>query len=253
MTTPDPTRHPDDALADLATGAPVAPEVTAHVAGCRRCTDELAALREVVGLVRVPAPELVSPPAALWDRVAAELEAEPRPAPVPVATPAPAPPGPPADVRPLRRASAVRRVSPWWLGAAAAAGLVIGGVGVGLLDRPEPAPASEVLARTSLDTLDTKQVRGAASAVRQDGHLDLDVDAARLDPGPGYLEVWLINTDLKRMVSVGVLRPDEGSQRFAIDQSLIDEGYLIVDISREGFDAKPEHSGDSVLRGTLPL
>ncbi len=255
MTTSETTRHPDDALADLATGAPVAPEVTAHVAGCSRCTDELGSLREVLGLVRAPAPELVSPPAALWDRIAAELDAEPRPAlePLPVTMPAPAPPGPPADVRSLRRASAVRRVSPWWLGAAAAVGLVVGGLGVGLLDRPEPAPAPVVLARATLDTLDTQQPLGAASAVRLDGHLDLDVDTARLDPEGGYLEVWLINTDLKRMVSVGVLRSDEGSQRFAIDQALIDQGYLIVDISREGFDEKPEHSGDSIVRGTLAI
>lgn len=255
MTTPDTTRHPDDALADLATGALVAPEVTAHLAGCSRCADELEALREVVGLVRAPAPELVSPPAALWDKVAAELGSEPRPAlaPVPVATPAPTAARPPANVHHLRRASAVRRVSPWWLGAAAAVGLVVGGVGVGVLDRPEPAPAPVVLARATLDTLDTQQPLGAASAVRLDGHLDLDVDTTRLDPEGGYLEVWLINTDLKRMVSVGVLRPDEGSQRFAIDQALIDQGYLIVDISREGFDEKPEHSGDSLVRGTLAI
>ena len=65
--------------------------------------------------------------------------------------------------------------------------------------------------------------------------------------------MWLINRDLARMVSVGVLRPGEGSQRFAIDQDLIDQGYVIVDISREGFDDKPEHSGDSLARGTLAL
>lgn len=256
MTTPETTAHPDDALVDLVTGAPVAPEVSAHVAGCLRCADELDALREVVGHVRGPAPELVAPPPDLWDRVEAELDTEPAADPVasPVLHSLPAPvTDRPADVRPLRSASPVRRVSPWWLGAAAAVGLVVGGVGVGLLDRPEPVPTPVVLASTSLDTLDTSQARGAASAVREDGHLDLDVDTARLDPAGGYLEVWLINTDLKRMVSVGVLRPDAGSQRFAIDQALIDEGYLIVDISREGFDDKPEHSGDSLVRGTLAL
>ena len=40
---------------------------------------------------------------------------------------------------------------------------------------------------------------------------------------------------------------DRGQQR------LLDEGYVIVDVSREGFDESPEHSGDSVVRGTLPL
>ncbi len=107
------------------------------------------------------------------------------------------------------------------------------------------------MARTQLDTIDTDQVLGAARTVRVDGHLDLDVDTPAIDAGRGYLEVWLINRDLTRMVSVGVLRPGDGSQRFAIDQALIDEGYVIVDISREGFDDRPEHSGDSVARGTL--
>ncbi len=37
-----------------------------------------------------------------------------------------------------------------------------------------------------------------------------------LDPGDGYLEVWLINRDGKRMVSVGVL--DAGAGTFPISQ-----------------------------------
>ena len=53
------------------------------------------------------------------------------------------------------------------------------------------------------------------------------------------------------MVSVGVLRPDAAEQTFPIPQELLDEGYVIVDISREGFDDAPEHSGDSVVRGSL--
>ena len=65
--------------------------------------------------------------------------------------------------------------------------------------------------------------------------LDLTVATATpLDAGDGYLEVWLLNADGKRMVSVGVLAPgDQGT--FPISQSLIDEGYVIVDISREQF------------------
>lgn len=251
------TVHPDDDLALVAAGEAVGPEVARHVATCARCTAEVEALRPVVDLVRAPVPALSAPPPALWDAVVAEIDADdarPSASSGAVATPAPVPaPAPTADVLPLAAARPARRVSPWWLGAAAAAGLVVGGLGVGALDRPAPAPSPSVLARTTLDTLDTREVRGNASAVRLDGHLDLDVDTARLDAGPGYLEVWLLNTDGKRMVSVGVLRPDAGMQRFAIDQSLLDQGYLVVDISREGFDDKPEHSGDSLVRGTLAL
>ena len=89
--------------------------------------------------------------------------------------------------------------------------------------------------------------------MRQDGRLDLAVSTQPIDPGNGYLEVWLINKDLKRMVSVGVLEPGEEAQSFAIPQALLDQGYVIVDISREGYDESPQHSGDSVVRGTLPV
>ncbi len=270
MTTPDHAVHPDDDLVLLATGHPVPAEVSTHVETCPRCAHELAALRAVSELLRDPV-DLVAAPAGLWDKVAAEIDrdedgrpvltvldgavaddatppAPPRGVVAPLPDPVPAPAV--APVRPRRR-----RVAGGWLVAAAAAGVVVGGVGVRALESPEPqpTPSAVVLGETKLDTLDTQQVLGAASAVRVDGHLDLDVDTPALDPGSGYLEVWLINRDLKRMVSVGVLRPGEGNQRFAIDQSLIDQGYVIVDISREGYDDKPEHSGDSIARGTLAL
>ncbi|MBM6402264.1 anti-sigma factor [Phycicoccus sonneratiae] len=252
--TPAEDVHPDDDLVLVASGAAVRPEVATHVATCARCTSEVAALRPVVELVRGPAPALETPSPAVWDAVLAELDG----APVPARGSAPDAASPvedaePAVVRPLRPAAGGRRVSPWWLGVAAAVGLVVGGAGVAVVGRPAPEPSPSVLARASLDTLDTRQVLGNASAVRLDGHLDLDVDTPRLEAGSGYLEVWLINRDLRRMVSVGVLRPGEGTQRFAIDQTLLDQGYVIVDISREGFDDRPEHSGDSLARGTLAL
>lgn len=251
--TPDPTPHPDDALVDLATGLPVADEVRAHVAGCPRCTRELDALGAVVGVLREPVPALTAPPARVWDAVVEEVDRGERPHDGPVPVPGgPSPSEVVVELRPAPAPPAARRlVRPWWVAAAAAAGLVVGGAGAGLLLRAEEPAAPVVVARAELDTLDTAQVLGAARAVRVDGHLDLDVDTPAIDPGGGYLEVWLINRDLTRMVSVGVLRPADGSQRFAIDQALIDEGYVIVDISREGFDDRPEHSGDSVARGTL--
>ncbi|HMM94586.1 anti-sigma factor [Phycicoccus sp.] len=249
MTTPDPRTHPEDELVLLATGHPVPPEVAAHVDGCSPCTEEVAALREVAGLLHEP-PDLVEPPAGLWDKVVAELDRDDRAArderdraTAPALTVVDTAPSP----------SPGRRVRVGWLVAAAAAGVLVGGLGVRALDGPEPSPATVVLGETSLQTLDTRQALGAASAVRVDDHLDLDVETPALDARGGYLEVWLINRDLKRMVSVGVLRPGDGVQRFAIGQDLIDEGYVIVDISREGYDDKPQHSGDSVARGTLAL
>lgn len=262
MTSADHSTHPDDALADLATGADVDAATLEHVAGCTRCTDELAVLRTVADLVREPVPALVEPPAHVWDAVRAEIglggesfgPAEPRqPVPSPAGPAVDPVPSGEAEVVPLAARRGPRRVAAGWLLAAAAAGVVVGGLGAPLLDRADPASSPEVVAQASLDALDTGQALGAAQAVRVAGHLDLALDTPVLDPGEGYLEVWLINRDLRRMVSVGVLRPGEQTQRFAIDEALIEQGYVIVDISREGFDEMPEHSGDSVVRGTLPL
>jgi hypothetical protein len=205
----------------------------------------------------------------VWDAVSAELESGPglpaapdgpstsvAVAPRPGAEPAPAASAtgalPPAgDDLADRRAAARRRRFPLaWVAGAAAAGLVVGVVGTRAL-ADDPAPAAVTVASTSLDTLDTRQVRGTADVVRHDGRLDLAVSTQPIDPAGGYLEVWLINNDLKRMVSVGVLEPGEDAQSFAIPQELLDQGYVIVDISREGYDDAPQHSGDSVVRGTL--
>ncbi|MGB7819072.1 MAG: anti-sigma factor, partial [Ornithinibacter sp.] len=139
-----------------------------------------------------------------------------------------------------------------WVVGAAAAGLVFGAVGSRLVGGEESAPSPVVVASTPLDTLDTSTELGYASVVDRDGGVDLDVHISPLTSEDGYLEVWLINRDLERMVSIGVLSPEQSDQSFTISPDLIDQGYVIVDISREGYDDQPQHSGDSVVRGTLP-
>jgi hypothetical protein len=248
--------HPDDdTLADLALGESAPTDVAEHVRGCASCSREVAALRSTLRALREPVPALAAPSPAVWDAVLAEIDAESAPV---VLTPAAATAGPvtasepPADELTVRREGRRRRGIPLaWVAGAAAAGLVVGVAGARLLDGDDPASAPVTVASTSLDTLDTGQPKGSADVVRQDDRLDLAVRTDPIDAGDGYLEVWLINEDLQRMVSIGVLRPDAPEQTFAIAQDLIDQGYVIVDISREGFDTAPQHSGDSVVRGTL--
>ena len=256
--------HPDDdALAGIALGEPATQDVTEHVQGCPACSAALDALRDTVVALRAPVPGTVAPPASVWAAVEAELDAHPGDArapgpPVGAAPPAPSattPADPVADDLARRRAVRAdrggRRAFPLaWVAGAAAAGLVIGVIGTRAVgdDRGEP---TVTVASTRLDTLDTQQVKGTADVVRESGRLDLTVKTQPIDPDGGYLEVWLINKDLSRMVSVGVLEPGERSQSFTIPQELLDQGYVIVDISREGFDDAPQHSGDSVVRGTL--
>ncbi len=54
------------------------------------------------------------------------------------------------------------------------------------------------------------------------------------------------------MVSVGVLG-SAGQDTFPVAQSVIDNGFVTVDISREAFDENLQHSGDSLVRGTLGI
>jgi hypothetical protein len=137
--------------------------------------------------------------------------------------------------------------------AAAAACLVIGAL-VGRALWAPGGPSEPVVASVALTTLDAaKQQEGTAQLLAgQGGQSDaLRVDTRPMSPGSGYVEVWLINTDGKRMVSLGVLSGTEAT--FPVPADAIAQGYTIVDLSNEQFDDKPQHSGDSIMRGTLPI
>ena len=250
--------HPDEeVLASIALGEEVRPEQAAHASGCRRCGVLVAELQQTLALARAASGELLSsPPESVWRAVAAEL--------------APTAPGPVDEVVSRNAVVALDEVAPMgdapvdevarrrrrplaWVGVAAgvAVGVVIGVIGPRLLPQPAP-PTAQVLARAELKTLDTSTPGGDVELLAgQDPALDLMVRVTPLDAGDGYLEVWLINTDLARMVSIGVLPNGSSGEVFVIPRGLIDQGYVIVDISREQLDTKPEHSGKSLLRGSL--
>lgn len=247
--------HPDEeTLAGLAFGdTDAAADDLTHVSTCATCSATVAELRGVVAAVAASPRrlDLAAPPAGLLDRIEAQIDDEERRA---DATRSPVLGLPrTGSTTPTRRVVGRRRrwAPAAWAGGAAAAGIAIGlFTGYAVWNEP-PRPAPVEVASTQLDTLDTRQWQGMATLVREDDdHESLAVSAQSLDAGSGYLEVWLINRDGKRMVSLGVLRAD-GRSSFPVTPALIEEGYVVVDISREGFDDKPEHSGDSLVRGTL--
>ena len=81
--------------------------------------------------------------------------------------------------------------------------------------------------------------------------LRVRVDAT--SPTQEYRELWLINTDGKRMYAVGVL-PPTGTGTYPIPPQLNGDlaGFTIVDVSIEPYDGNVEHSHNSLVRGTLP-
>jgi hypothetical protein len=222
------SNHPDpERLAALAMGVAPDPDLAAHLASCAECAAELDGLRELTGrLAGLEPVHWLEPPATVGAAVLAAARGE---------TPRP-------------------RSRRWLLVAAAAAvGVVVGVLGGRMLWPAAVQPAPEVvLATTRLDTLDTGVQEGTATLVRTASGVELRVATSPFSAGSGYLEVWLLNTDGIRMVSVGVLS-NGTSGVFPVAKGLIDAGYLIVDISRERLDDKPQHSGDSVVRGKLSL
>lgn len=273
--------HPDaERLADLALEGSADQHTSDHVAGCAACAEEVQALRRIRSLVRAGAESVdwQEPPAELWSTIEAAIDVVADPssgsgpassaAPesvAPVSKPMTRPSGDEMDVAPISLEQARRRRRPlrtatWLIGVAAA------GAAVGLLSGRAlwAGPTTQVVqptavAATGLETLDTSQLIGEATVLREQGHLDLSLalnTASLPRRDSGFLEVWLINKDGRRMVSIGVLdaMPGQASTSptvFPISQSLIDAGYVVVDVSREAFDDNPLHSGDSLARGTL--
>jgi anti-sigma-K factor RskA len=187
--------------------------------------DELGELRALAGRLQLEEVRWEQPPPGLWDRIADEASA-------------------PAGPTPIDQARRRRRPPPLWvLGAAAAAVLAVVGVAVALGSEDEP----EVVASATLDRLGPTG-SGAAELVDDDGDLVLQVEAEGLDPGDGFLEVWVIDSGVTKLVSLGPSRPD-GS--YDLPAGLDPEQFPVVDVSVEPLDGDPAHSGDSVLRGTL--
>jgi anti-sigma-K factor RskA len=90
---------------------------------------------------------------------------------------------------------------------------------------------------------------GSAHIVRHDGREFLRLDDGKVAARSGeYLELWLIDTKVEGMVSLGIV---DGNGEFELPSGLRYADFPIVDISTEPYDGKPTHSGASLLRGSL--
>ena len=152
-------------------------------------------------------------------------------------------PGRPASTRGLRAAS---------LALAAALALVVG-IGLGAnLDRLLPGQTEK--ASVQLNALPPWPGSTGRAVLEEDreGNRTLVVQISSPTPPTGPREVWLTNSQADPMVAVGFLDGDEGRFPIAPDIDIAD--YYLVDVSQEpAKDADPHHSGDSMLRGKLPV
>ncbi len=246
-------RHPDDeALAALALGDG-APADAAHAETCAVCRAEVDAYAETLEhATALGATPLTAPPDRVWQAIKAEIAQEdatmPAPAPEAVRDARVTPPsGTGVDELAARRS---RRAPRWLLAAgAAAAGVVVGAFGVTFL-ATDDAEVGTVIASTDLALLVDESPAGTAEVVvRDDGTEVLVIDTDTESVTDAYLEVWLIDTSVEGMISLGPLTGSHAELVIPAGFEFAD--FPIVDISVEPLDGVPTHSGDSVTRGIL--
>ena len=192
---------------------------------------ELAELRRLAERVRPGDVAWEPPPPGLWERIEAEIAAEPTP-------------GGRGGVVALAPRRRVR-----WIGLAAAAAVVAIIVVGALVVLGGGAGDDELVAETTLERLGATG-SGRAELLAHDGQYQLRLETSDLEDDDGYLELWLIDPSVTKMVSLGPLRPDG---LYDLPPGVDPSAFPIVDISAEPVDGDPAHSGNSLLRGTLPL
>jgi len=209
-----------------------------HLGECGACRTEVDQLAAVARTARRidPLHELVPAPESVWAGITAELATTP----VPV-----------TSLAERRR----RRTSWVMVAAAACVGAIVGGSGVYAATgrtTPEPAqPSPAVLATASLEPLKGSAAHGSVEVVSSASGPRVLVDVSGLAAPQGYYEVWLLDRKAQKLVSLGALDgADHGS--FAMPPGVSMSDYPVVDISLEPGDGNPEHSHNSLVRGTLP-
>lgn len=171
---------------------------------------------------------LDEPPADLWAAIEAEVEA-------------------PASSNVISLASRRRRVSAPVILAVAAALLVAVVVGVQVTGDDDPqVVASVALVNEGLQIPNADS--GTAELVLVEGGYALEVEVPDLPDADGFYELWVIDTDVAGMYSLGEVT---GSGRYALPDGVDPADFPIVDVSVEAHDGDPTHGGQSIWRGVL--
>jgi hypothetical protein len=229
-------------------------------------TDDERRVMEILRSITAEDRVLTPPPAGLWDRIDAARRAEeaggrpdaPR-GPAGVAVPPPAMPAPtPLHTSPPASPPSILhgrdRARRWFPLLAVAAVVAVAVVGVAALvgDRGDRGRtvASVTLSSDGLPGAPAA-ARGQAIIRERDGQRVLRLDLEGVSARSGeYLELWLIDTNVKGMVSLGLA---ENGHDYVLPAGLALGEYPVVDVSTEPYDGDPAHSGSSLVRGLLPV
>jgi len=221
---------------------------------------------------------LEAPPIDLWSRIEAEIAAEPA---------AEAAPDKPSAPRALREVGGARlRTSrigaprgldalsgtsvpsrppelrsrsgmygiPAALAVAAALAVVLA-TGAALIVRTTNADVTVAQAAIANDGLPVPISGSGTAVLKQHGDDQfLELDLPDLEPGDpnSIYEVWMIDTDVVGMISLGNLTSTGGeTTRIDLPDTIDHTAFPVIDISVEPLDGDPTHSGQSVLRGVL--
>ncbi|MFC8015494.1 anti-sigma factor [Streptomyces cinereoruber] len=240
-------KHTDEeTLAMMALGEETDPAASLHLHECDHCRREYDSLRRIVTAMRTPAPaehEPVLPSEEVWNSIAAELRVPGPPAPLPAHG------GTTASV--LRPGSGrLRRTSRFAVALAACAALLGAASGSALtwwLTRPDAPVEQTVADGRRLDSLRADSA-GYAHLKGDTGRRSLEITVKGLPETVGYFEVWLMDRTHTKLVSMGVLGPD-GHAVLPVPATIDLDEYSVVDVSLQAYNGRPDHSGDSIVRG----
>ncbi|MFE5515143.1 anti-sigma factor [Streptomyces sp. NPDC056529] len=245
-------KHTDEeTLAMMALGEETDPWASLHLHECEHCRQEYDSLRRIVTTMKTPAlteHDLLPLPNDLWDSIAAELQIPDGQAPNRNPLPVPAPDAASSAGRPRMRV--LRRMSRFTLVLAACAALFGAASGSALtwwLTRPDTPAVQSVADGKPLDSLRPASA-GYASLKDDIPRRSLEITVKGLPETTGYFEVWLMDRTHTKLVSMGVLGPD-GHAVLPVPATIDLNEYSVVDVSVQAYNGKPDHSGDSIVRG----
>lgn len=210
---------------------------------------------------------LLDPPGGLWDSIHAATMQSPPVTASPPATASPAgtettsAPGPKlvsiSDAHGSHESDAAgpgrgRWSRPTRFAAAAAVAAVLATGGAILASQRDDAGQLVAQAEITNEGLPVVFAESGSAQVRRDGsdlYLSLKLpDLPSTRETDAFYEVWMIDTDVAGMVSLGVV-PRDG--RVDLPDDMDPSAFPVVDISVEPLDGDPTHSGQSILRGLL--